>query len=349
MNNEELRGLLTNSKEEINKAVKTIGGFQSGKLKPLKTSMEHLNNACLGGLIPGIIVSICGRPSSGKTHTLHRLKNDILDPSNEKVKMLMYNWEMPWFSLILIQLKKVLKKSFKEILLNKPSESEADLYAEVMSKVRDERMTTVSRALTPSEWDIVTRMYIEDNLDADLIIIGTDHIGITVGDDKTKALYRLMELQNAIKLQYPDKVCLLNLSQLKREIETLWRAKDTNPSGLRVTSEFLFGADALMHYSDVIMAQVIPERANMDKYTAVNKERYKHLEEHFVDDGNPTSESVRLKGLNRVYFDYIKKRMPEDGEPTLYCEVLSKEAEEYIEATSKLEKDYVKDDENLEF
>lgn len=283
------------------------------------------------------------------TYTLHQLKNDILDQNNKNIAMLLYNWEMPWFSLILIQLKKILKKSFKEILQKKPTEDELVHYKEVMDNMRDERLTTISKPLTPDEWDFVTREWIENNLDKELLIIGTDHLGITVGDDKTKTIYRLMEIQNSIKLDYPDKVCFLNLFQLKREIEAIWRAKDTNPVGLRVTSEYLFGADAMMQYSDIIFAQVIPEKANMEKYTSVNKERYEHLEEHFEDNPNPTSDYVRLKGLNRIYYDYIKKRLPEDGEPNLYCELLNKEKEEFIKATSEKEKDYKEEEDDIEF
>ncbi len=349
MDFEKLRSLLENNKNDINNAVKTIDNFQSGKLKPLKTSFEHLNNASLGGLIPSLIISIGARPSQGKTYTLHQLKNDILSQTNINVGMLLYNWEMPWFSLILIQLKKVLKKPFKEILQNKPTKEELVHYKEVMNSMRDERLTTISKPLTPMEWDFVTREWIEDNLDKELLIIGTDHLGITVGDNKTQTIYQLMEYQNAIKLDYPDKVCFLNLFQLKREIEAIWRAKDTNPVGLRVTSEYLFGADSMMQTSDIVMAQVIPERANMELYASVNKEKYQHLEEHFQDDPNPTSDYVRLKGNNRIYFEYIKKRLQDDNDSNLYCEVLNKEKEEFIKATSEKEKDYKEEEDDIEF
>ena len=280
------------------------------------------------------------------TYTLHQIKNDVMKDDKVKSKMLLYNWEMPWFSLILIELKKLLKVSFKEILMNSPTKDQAKIYEEVMENMRDDRMTTISKALTPDQWDLVTRMWIEENLDQDLLVIGTDHLGITVGDDKTKTIYQFMERQNAIKLDYPNKVAFLNLFQLKREIEAIWRANKVNPSALRVTSEYLFGADAMMQYSDIIFAQVIPDRANLELYTAVHKERYKHLQDHFAEDKNPMSEYIQLKGENRIYFDYIKKRLPEDGEPTLYCEILSKEREEFITATAEKEKDYTQDDED---
>ncbi|MDR1019059.1 MAG: hypothetical protein LBM02_10215 [Lachnospiraceae bacterium] len=350
MSFDKLNELLKDNGVDINDAVKTISNFQSGKIKPIETSLEHLNKATFGGLIPGMVLSIGARPSMGKTHTLHQLKNDILNKKDRNISMLLYNWEMPWFSLILIQLKKALKKSFHEILHNQPTEFELQHYKDVMEKFRDSRLTTVSKPLTPEEWNYLTREWIEKNLDKEILIVAIDHLGIVVGDDKTKSIYKLMEYENAIKLDYPSKVVFINLFQLNRQIEAIWRAKDTNPVGLRVTSEYIFSADSIMQYSDIVMAQVIPERANMEKYASVNRERYKHLEEHFADDSNTTSEYVRLKGTNRIYYDYIKRRLPEDDESNLYADILNREKEEFIRATSSKERDYTDfDDDELNF
>lgn len=349
--NQDLDALLNQRTKPISDAVKTIQSFQKGYLKPLKTSLEHLNKACLGGLIPGLIITIGARPSHGKSYTLHQIRNDIMNDNTVKSKMLLYNWEMPWFSLILTQLKKKLNKSYKDLLSMTPNIDEARIINEEISKLKDDRLTTVSKSLKPSDYDYVTRRWIENNKqDSDLLIVATDHIGITVGTDKTKAIYELLEIQNSIKLDYPSKVTFINLGQLNRSIETVWRSSTTNPVGLRVTSEHLFGSDAMMQYSDVILAQVIPDRANLELYTSVNREHYEHLYEHFSDhDG--TSDYTRLKGVNRIYYDYVKKRLPEDGEPSLYCSVLSKAKEEFILETSNRERDLTDNFEidNIEF
>jgi hypothetical protein len=48
---------------------------------------------------------------------------------------------------------------------------------------------------------------------------------------------------------------------------------------------------------------------------------------------------VRLKGRNRIYYDYIKVRLP-DNDPTLYCSIIDPDQEELIDAFSTEEKDY---------
>ena len=277
------------------------------------------------------------------TFIAHNLRNDILADKSRNVGVLLYNWEMSWFALLLVQLKRKLHMSFKEILNLKPSAEEISKMREVADEFRDDRLTTVGTPLTPEEFDYLTRKYIEDNLDKEQIFIIVDHVGITVGSNKLDAIFRLFESMASIKLDYPGKLTFIPLGQLNREIERLWRTKDMNPINLRVTSEYIYGADAIQQFSDVIMASMIPQNADMEKYCTVNSKRYPHLIEHAVDeDTDGTKEYIRLKGTNRVYYDFLKVRLM-DGDPTLYCEVLNQEQEELVKALAEKEKDYTED------
>lgn len=261
------------------------------------------------------------------TFSLHRLKDDFLNNGGEDVRMLMYNWEIPWLVVMLTQLKKALNKSYFDIL-NKPREEhEIPIYKKVASAYRDDRLTVVQEALTPLEWKEVTESYIKDNLNARLILVANDHLGILKGDDKRKVVYQMMEYQNELKLKYSDKVMFINLSQLNREMDKIWRNPATNPINLRVGSDMLLHGDAMQQYSDVILTQCIPERVNLDLFAAINIDKNEHLMKHYVP------EKKRLKGSNRVYYDYLKTRMPEVGNPTLFCEIMNKDLEEKIEAT----------------
>lgn len=335
-----LNKLLEQSTEGIDNAVISIHNYQTGKFNPIKTSYEFLNNISLGGLLPGLIISILGRPGQGKSYLVQQLREDILSDRERNIGVLLWNLEMPWFSLLLVQIKKMLKKSFKDILTNKPTEDELSIMKSVADEFRDERLTTITTALTPEEWEYVTREYIENNLDKEQLFILYDHVGITKGTNKLEAIFELMERANNIKLDYPDKVTFIMLGQLNREIERLFRTRDANPINLRVTSEYIYGSDAVQQYSDIIIASTIPQRFGLDKYCSVNRERYKHLEEHIVDEdkGSP-KDYVRLKGNNRIYYDVLKTRLNDDM-PTLYCQILNPEQEEFDSAIFAYEKDY---------
>ena len=342
MNEELIEQLLDDKKIGVKEAIDTIGSFQTGKFKPLKTSFDHLNDICLGGLLPSLIISILARPGHGKTYMAHQLREDILRDKDANIGLLLYNWEMPFFALLLVQIKKSLNKSYKNILSQIPTEQERRIIQDVTDKFEDERLTTVNRPLTPQEFDIITRRYIQRNLHRDQIFIMIDHAGITKGKNKLEVMFELLEIMNNIKLDYPNKVTFIVLSQLNRTIENTWRSQNTNPAGLRVTSEFIYNADAIMQFADVVCGLVIPQKGHMDEYTSVNRQHYKHLEEHFSDDGTP-SESVRLKGRNRIYYDYIKVRLP-DNDPTLYCSIIDQDKEELIDAFAMEEKDYTSDE-----
>lgn len=339
-----LNKLLEKSVEGIDSAVKSIYNYQIGKFNPVKTSYDFLNEICLGGLLPGLIITILGRPQNGKSFIVQQLREDILKDKDRDIGVLLWNLEMPWFSLLLVQIKKILNKSFKDILSNKPTAEELVIMKQVADDFRDPRLTTITTALTPEEWEYVTREYIEENLDKEQLFILYDHAGITKGTNKLEAIFELMERANNIKLDYPDKVTFIILGQLNREIERLFRTRDANPINLRVTSEYIYGSDALQQYSDIIIASTIPQRFGLDKYCAVNRERYPHLEEHIIDeDKESPKDFVRLKGTNRIYYDILKTRLNDDT-PTLYCQILNKEQEEYNKTVGVYEKDHTKNE-----
>ena len=351
MENNQLDKLLQGDTDGIDAAVKSIHNYYSGKFNPIKTSYTFLNELALGGLLPGLIISILGRPQNGKSYIVQQLREDILRDKSRNIGVLLYNLEMPWFSLLLVQMKKRLNKTFKDILSIEPTEEEIVIMKEIADDFRDHRLTTITKALTPAEWEYTTRKWIEDNLEEEQLFILYDHAGITKGTNKLEAIFELMERANNIKLDYANKVTFIILGQLNREIERLFRTRDLNPINLRVTSEYIYGSDALQQYSDIIISSTIPQRFGLEKYCSVNKERNPHLEEHILDEDKHTPKDyVRLKGLNRIYYDVLKTRLNDDT-PTLYCEILNEEQEEFNLAVQQYEKDHTPEyeDDDLAF
>ena len=174
-----------------------------------------------------------------------------------------------------------------------------------------------------------------------------DHIGIIQGSNKTESIHETMEYVNRLKLEFPNKFTFIVLGQLNREIETRWRNRETNPFTLFPDSSSIFASDAMVHYSDVVMAQVIPQVAGMEKYGVINRERNPHLESHIVDEDLVSpKEYVRLRGDNRIYYHYLKLRL-DDGNPRIYGDILNTE----IEEARKIEEqqNYYDYDEDLEF
>lgn len=340
--------LLEKNNKGVNKAVRTLYDIQCKNIKSLSTKYEFLNNLCFGGLLPDSVITFLARPSHGKTYFANSIRRDILSDKSRNIGLLYYNWEMSWFNLLLIEAKKKLQKSYKDILNNEPTEEELSVMKEIADEFRDTRFHSIDRSLTPEEFDYVTRKYIEQNLDKDQIFIFIDHIGITKGDNKFQAIYGIMEVCNGIKLDYPQKLTFIILGQLNREIEKLWRS-DTKSINLAPTSEYIYGSDAIQQFSDLIIAMVIPQRMNMEEYVALNIERNPHLREHVIPKYEAKPGDIKvLKGLNRIYYHVLKHRLQDDL-PSTYCEILSKDAEDKIEVYKQFEKEVVVDDEEDEF
>ena len=277
------------------------------------------------------------------TYIASQLKEDILVDKKRDIGLLYFNWEMPTFALLLTQIRKRLMIPLREILNLNPNKEQLAVMKEVADGFRDERLVTVEKSLSPTEFDYVCRKYIEENIEKEQLFIVVDHVGITKGSNKLEAIFEILEVMNNLKLDYPNKLTFIVLGQLNRDIERLWRTRDINPINLRVTSEYIYGSDALQQYADVIVASVIPEKAGLEKYCTVNRKRYEHLEEHIVDEDKASPKDyVRLKGNNRVYFDFLKVRL-DDGTPKLYCQYLNEEEKDDINTMSEMEKDSTED------
>lgn len=340
MDKNKIERLLSTSLKGINDAVKSLSAYQHKEVVPISSGLYHLDEVGLGGLYPDTVISIVSRASNGKSYTANLIRNSLLKDPSEDIGILFWNLEMPFFTLLAVELRKVLNKPLKEILSKPPLESELPYYKKVADEFRDPRLTKIGESVTPDEFYYTTQEYLKQNSDKKQLFVILDHIGIIKGSNKTESIHDTMEYINALKLEFPGKVTFIVLGQLNREIENRWRNKDSNPFTLFPDGSSIFGSDSLVHYSDIVMAQVIPQVAGMDKYGIINRERNPHLESHIVEeDLNSPKDYVRLKGLNRIYYHYLKVRLF-DGDPTIYADVLNQEQEEFNQASQQYERDY---------
>lgn len=349
MDKSKIERLLERSIEGVNNTFLYLNSLQKKEVIPIKSGLPHLDTIGLGGMFPDTVITVAARASQGKSYTANFIRTNILKDKEEDIGVLLWNLEMPFFTLLMVELKKVLNKSLKSILNTPPTDSELPFYKQVAREFKDKRLTKIDETVTPEEFYMVTKQYILNNIDKKQLFIILDHIGIIKGSNKTESIAMTMEYVNMLKLEFPGKLTFLILGQLNREIESRWRNKDSNPFTLFPDSSSIFGSDSVMFFSDIVMVQVIPQVVGMDKYGVVNRERNEHLKDHICEeDLNSPKEYVRLNGLNRVYYHFVKVRLM-DGEPTLYCEILDKEQEEFNTAVQTYEKDYTQPDDNIIF
>lgn len=333
MNKDYIDDIIQNgNKSAVIKACEEIKAIQSGEVMPIKTGIDHLDNNLPSGL-NNQWVFIGSRPSMGKTHMAQLIKKNLLDKSinpNIDISILMLNWEMQIKSLILRDMKQALNRGIKDILSKEFTDDEKAKANQSIKEYFNENVLDVDQTLQGDSFRYLVSKYIEKNPNREIVVI-IDHIHVLLTKQEIDEFNRLC---NDLKKQFTN-VSFIVFFQLRRDIEKRWRGGEDakiklNPKNFLPNSSDIYNTDTLYQFADVILTSVIPQVVDMDEYTTVNKERYYHLSSHFIDEGKD-NKTAKLKGRNRVYYNYIKIRNNDDFEtPRLFCDVINPEIDSII-------------------
>lgn len=316
------------TKNEVDEAYEEILKLQRGDTRPLTTGFKFLDDNLIGGL-NGKMVFIGSRPGMGKTYNSSQIQNHLLENFSD-VRIARINLEMPTQAMLLRELKKGLNKPMKDIVSQEFSEEELVKAQESLSKFKDSRVTDYSQPLRGEELrDFLRAFYVvckeEKNPNIKKVII-LDHLHVYSSKDE---IDNVLEVFNEVKMADPN-ISFLIYFQMNRTIEDEWRSSKEKRSfnfNMLPSSKFIYLSDKLMQYADIVMGITIPQVVDLEVFVSVNKKRNTHLEEHFLEESKE-SDFAKLKGLNRVYYNFIKIRMNDDfNEPRLFCEVLDESRE----------------------
>lgn len=336
MRHEEIDLILNRKNDEVVEAHKEIIALQKGTGHLIYTGLDHLDYFLIGGL-NNKMVFIGSRPSMGKTYHCESTINNLLDEkinSNQNISILRLNLEMQTRSLLLRDLKKSLNKKMRDIISTPYTEAEQEIVRQVVAKHRDPRIINFSRIVEGEDLRYLINKY-RQTIDAQDKANGTvtqkiillDHIHIY--QTKTQ-IDNILTILNEFKME-DSNMSFIIYFQFNRTLEDVWRdtkEKKANPKNFLPNSSHIYNTDSLMQFADIIMGQVIPQVVDMDEFVSVYKERNMHLEEHFIE-GSEDNVTVRLKGRNRIFYNYIKTRLTDDFEDSrLYCSILNPEYEE---------------------
>ena len=241
--------------KSINKAISAslyqVESGMKGERRVYPTNWNRLNKNLLGGLQPGKMYVIAGRPGVGKSAFSNQMIFDLLDNElKEKVIVLYWSFEMPGHQQILRAGSKDIKKQVLELLSvdGKLSEDDYELYKEKVSKYTKYpiHFNNIPRTI---EYIKETNIDIT-NSDPNVRIINIfDHSRLVVGKADSE-LQRLNELsKGCMWMQAKMGVINVLLSQLNRNIEQEHRAK----AQYQPLLTDLFGGDSIGQDAHVVM------------------------------------------------------------------------------------------------
>jgi replicative DNA helicase len=356
--NLDIDSILNRENQEIIEAHKEIVALQKGTGHIIKTGQDHLDYFLVGGL-NNKMVFVGSRPSMGKTHhcetTIDNLLDEKINP-NQNISILRLNLEMQTKSLLLRDLKKTLGKKMIDIISSPYTDAERELVKAVVKKHQDKRIINFSSMVEGNELRYLLKKFSSNAQEKD------DEANIPLKaawqltqPEGSKEVYSPLVTQRIVlldhlhiyqtKKQIDDVLSILNemkmadknmsfiiYFQFNRSVEDLWRDtkdKKANPKNFLPNSSHIYNTDSLMQYADVVVGLTVPQVVDMEEFASVYKDRSDHLSEHFIEGSSIDNATIRLKGRNRIYYNYIKIRLVDDFEDSrLYCSVLNPAYEE---------------------
>ena len=243
--------LLKHISKSVERSISEVKAGMDGRRKVYPTAWASLNRNLMGGLQPGKMYVIAGRPGVGKSAFSNQLIFDVLDSNkNKPVIVLYWSFEMPGEQQILRAGSKDTKLQTQELLSvdKKLSQEKFDVYIQSVQKYKQYPIYFCS---IPQDMDEVKKINESVFLryPSYTIINLIDHSRLVLGRSDTE-LQRLNILSKSCMWMQARMSCItILLSQLNRNIEQEYRAKQQYQPLLTD----LFGGDSIGQDAHVVM------------------------------------------------------------------------------------------------
>ena len=241
--------------KSINKAISAslyqVRDGMQGKRRVYPTKWKRLNKNLLGGLQPGKMYVIAGRPGVGKSAFSNQLIFDLLDNNkNKKLLVLYWSFEMPGYQQIMRAGAKGTGKQVSELL-----SVERKLATEAYDAFKKEVLKYAHYPIyfnnIPRDMEFVKQSNVDvTNKYPDHTIVNVyDHSRLILSE-KEQELQKLNEVSKGCMWLQAKMGCInILLSQLNRNIEQEHRAK----AQYQPLLTDLFGGDSIGQDAHVVM------------------------------------------------------------------------------------------------
>jgi len=288
---------------------KELKKYQDGNNLILKTGYEEVD-CHIGGMLPGDCLILAGSPSSGKSETLYRMTDNVMNkevnPNAEEFVSLEYSLEMKMLKKLLRATHRITGKRKSDILFEPFNEDEALKVKEYYENLQDDRRYVVQEPVTPLDFYNMTRNFCLLNRTKKAIWISADHILLFKGKDKQAVLEEVSEYINLLKLEF-NNVFFAILSQLNRAYASVVkeRSNDMIPNNTH-----LFGSSFMEQLADYIIIITNPFKQSVREYLRFHEDRYDYLSEFFVAE---KQDKISFDTVGNLFF-FVSKIRESDSE-----------------------------------
>lgn len=288
-----------------NEAVKTLVKFQSGDIQPISTGSEHLDDALLGGFLPGTVLGIVARSGHGKTHTLESIQRHIMTNDNETI-LLQCAWELEVLKLLTRDIAFRTNQSTRDVMFKEPEGDNLDKFKDICDSFRNPNMFFQNEPVSSKEFEEDIMELISQNPDKK-ILVSIDNLenALNTEGSQKASMDKLLYTINILKKRHPF-ICFVILNQANNELTK--RAGDLKAH--KPMESDIYGTDQLLKLCDVLVFKVMPTKLGIyDKFMVFGKDRYDWLNEFKLPSSSSTTS---FDPFGCVFYFYLKIRQVED-------------------------------------
>jgi replicative DNA helicase len=294
--------------EVIEKSIKNIDDRRKGRIKSFVTPWQNINDATAGGIEWGSVVTIGARPGAGKTMFVSNLLRECknLNPTQD-FNILEFQLEMTNEQYGQREIVAATGLDYNELLSTKQQLDDfkfrqAEKYLEDCKALHAKKVYRgqINKSITATELEKAVHYYY-NKLGGKPLIVTIDHSWLIKKDanekEKLNTLYNTADVLIRLKQELP--IIIIMLTQLNRNIEDPLRK---TPGSIQnyPTSSDIFGGDAMMQASDVVIALSRPYTFDITaygpkSYTVTEDGIFAHLLK--VRNGTNNIKLIFMKGI----------------------------------------------------
>jgi len=238
-------------RKAISASLHQVADGMNGKRQVYPTKWDRLNRNLLGGLQPGKMYVVAGRPGVGKSAFSNQLIFDLLDKNIGKNLLVLYwSFEMPGYQQILRAGSKGINKQVGDLLsVGKRLENES--YQRFKQEVMKYGNYPVHFNNVPRDIEFIKQANLDiANQRPDSVVVNVfDHSRLILSN-KDMELQKLNDVSKGCMWMQANLGCInILLSQLNRNIESEHRAK----AQYQPLLTDLFGGDSIGQDAHVVM------------------------------------------------------------------------------------------------
>lgn len=307
--------------EILEEGLHYIEARRVGKIKSFMLPWSGLNNAGVAGLEWGSMLTVGARPGSGKTMFVSQVLREgkLLNPTQD-FNILEFQFEMGARQTASRDFASQVGLDYNQVL---STHKQIDEFSVKMMKqyLEDSRnfqklgnyRTQINDPLTVRDMEeAIYKVY--EGLNSKPLIVTIDHSWLIKKDnhekEKIATLYNTVEMLMKVKNKLP--IIVFMISQLNRSIDETAR-KTPGSIANYPTSSDIFGGDALMQGSDMVVVLTRPFKADIEIY---GRKEYPCKTDdifcHILKSRN-SADDVNLLFLKA---EFAKQKMIEVPEPT---------------------------------